>query len=104
MHGSGYDALINILQAFNNTWDCRVHTAGRTSYLPQFPFFLEVSTQICRMVETSMAEILQENENSIIGMTYIMDCIAQNVMRFYQVFLQQILFVAVQEIFTCQNF
>ena len=62
-----------ISQAYNNTWDCRVHTAGRTVYIPQFPFFMEVSSRICNMVEQSMAEInkqddtLQENLD-VVGM------------------------------------
>lgn len=34
----------------------------------QFPFFLEVSAHICKMVESSMEETLQKNENLIIGM------------------------------------
>jgi len=63
-------------QAFNNTWDCRVHTASRTGYIPQFPFFMEVSAHVCNMVEQSIAEInktddiLQEKEYlDIVGMT-----------------------------------
>lgn len=52
-----------VLQAFNNTWDCRVYTSGITSYVPQFPFFMEVSSLICKMIEESMVEILQEHGN-----------------------------------------
>ena len=61
------------LQAYNNTWDCRVHTTGRTSYIPQFPFFVEVSSHISNMVEQSIAEInkldnvLQVNSD-VVGM------------------------------------
>ena len=57
-------------QAFNNTWDCRIHTTGRTGYIPQFPYFMEVSANICNMIEQSIAEvnksddILQEKANS----------------------------------------
>lgn len=56
-------------QAYNNTFDCRIHTVGKTAYVPQFPFFMEVSVQICKMVEESIAEInkaddiFQEKEN-----------------------------------------
>lgn len=63
-------------QAFNNTWDCRIHTAGRTGYIPQFPFFVEVSAYICNMVEQSVGEInksddiLQEKAKpDVVGMT-----------------------------------
>lgn len=55
------------LQDYNNTWDCRVHSIG---YVPQFPFFTEVSAQICNMLEESMAKtnknvnMLLENEIS----------------------------------------
>ena len=49
-------------QAFNNTWDCRIHTAGRTGYVPQFPFFMEVSSHICDMVEQSTAEINKSDD------------------------------------------
>ena len=65
-------------QAFNNTWDCRIHTAGRSSYVPQFPFFIKVSIQICNIVAEGMAkinktDIFQEKESSdvddICGMT-----------------------------------
>ena len=63
-------------QAFNNTWDCRVHTAGKTGYIPQFPFFVEVSAYICNMVEQSVGEInkiddiLQEKAKpDVVGMT-----------------------------------
>ena len=63
-------------QAFNNTWDCRIHTAGKSGYVPQFPFFVEVSGHICKMVEQSVAEInnsddvLQEKAKSdIVGMS-----------------------------------
>ena len=40
--------------------------------MPQFPFFIKVSKQICNMVEGSMAEInkgdniLQEKESSLV--------------------------------------
>ena len=66
----------SISQAYNNTWDCRVHTVGRNAYIPQFPFFMEVSSHICNMVEQSIAEInklddiLQENSH-IAGMTIL---------------------------------
>ena len=69
---------IIVLQAFNNTWDCRIHTTGRTGYIPQFPFFMEVSSHICDMVEQSIAEInksddiLQERGSSeAVGMIVI---------------------------------
>ena len=58
-------------QAFNSTWDCRVHTTSRTGYVPQFPFFMKISAQICNIVERSMAEInnnfniLQEKGSSL---------------------------------------
>ena len=58
-------------QAFNNTWDCRVHTTSRNGYMPQFPFFMKVSAQICNIVKRSMAEInknfniLQEKDSSL---------------------------------------
>ena len=47
---------------FNNTWDCRIHTAGRSGYIPQFPFFMEVSSHICDMVEQSLAEINKSDD------------------------------------------
>ena len=51
-------AIIYVLkQAFNNTWDCRVHMTSRTGYVPQFPFFMKVSSQICNIVKRSMAEL-----------------------------------------------
>lgn len=59
------------MQAFNNTWDCRVHATSRTGYMPQFPFFMKVSAQICNIVKRSMADInnnfniLQENGGSL---------------------------------------
>ena len=45
------------------------------------------------MVETSMAEMLQENENSVIGMTYVIDYIAQNSLSYtyYKLFLPALL-------------
>ena len=58
-------------QAYNNTWDCRVHTVGRAGYTPQFPFFMKVSSHISNMVEQSVAEInkqddtLQENSDPV---------------------------------------
>ena len=45
------------LQAFNNTWDCRVHTVSKIGYIPQFPFFKEVSTYINYMIEQNVAEV-----------------------------------------------
>jgi len=46
-----------ISQAYNNTYDCRVGTSCKASYVPQFPFFVKVSAQIHDMVEENMAEI-----------------------------------------------
>ena len=69
-------AIIIKSQAFNNTWDCRIHTASRTGYITQFPFFTEVSANICNMLEHSIAEInksddiLQEKTDSdVVDMT-----------------------------------
>ena len=81
-----------ISQAYNNTWDCRVHTVGRTGYSPQFPFFMKVSTQICNMIEESMAEInktvniLQEKESSRVFGSFGMT--KNNYMIFYKVYDQ----------------
>ena len=46
-----------LCKAFNNTYDCRIHAIGRTGCVPQFPFFVKVSTQICNMIEESMAKV-----------------------------------------------
>ena len=51
-----------ISQAFNNTWDCRIHTAGKPGYVPKFPFFVKVSGHICKMVEQSVAEINESDD------------------------------------------
>ena len=69
---------IIVSQAFTNPWDCHIHTAGRTGYVPQFPFFMKISSHICDMVEQSIAEInksddiLQERGSSeAVGMIVI---------------------------------
>ena len=80
-------------QAFNNTWDCRIHTVGKTAYVPQFPFFMEVSVQICKMVEESIAEankiddIFQEKETLVVaGMSLIVKALI--------LYLQQLYYIA----------
>ena len=44
----------------NNTWDCRHFTIGKHNYVPQFPFFKEVSGCLKNMAEQYISEA---NEN-----------------------------------------
>lgn len=86
---------ITVSQAFNNTWDCRIHTAGRSGYISQFPFFMEVSSHIGDMVEQSVAEInksddiLQERGSSdTVGMTTLTQSINISLLRDYDMWPQ----------------